>query len=200
MKKSVIFKSIFFLCICLCSFLICGSIAFNLRVHPTKSAPSEKIPKQSEYKEPLGILVFDDERPGGVVLFLDFNSCVTHIILLKDKSEASDLAYTLNRQIKINKTALKEIIDFSGGIILESNGSTLRYTGNQVCKLIYEDNECDLVQIIPQIISAAAQKADKEFYLFLINNTSSNISYIDFFNCKDSLPDTLSNCVITEEE
>lgn len=207
MKKSPIFINIFFLICCLSVFIIFGGVAFNLDVRPTKSAPNEKIPKgnissQSEYITPLGILITDNNLCSAMVAFLDFNSQTTQIILLNDKHDISKVAYTLNREIKITQTALKDIIDFVGGITLESNGNKLRYTGTQVCNILYTNSYSDLnlYEIILQIFYAISVRADKDFFLFLINNTDSNLSYIDFYNCRACLSSTLLNCVITELE
>lgn len=200
MKKNVIFKSIFFLICCLSIFMILGGIAFNLDVRPTKSVPKQNIPKQSEHKEPLGIFITDENLDGAVVAFLDFNAQNTQIILLPNKDKISSVAYTVNRKIKITRHALKEIIDFVGGITLEVSGSKLRYTGTQVCELIYSNSDFSLNEIILQIFHAISVKSDKDFFLFLINHTDSDLSYIDFYNCHDVLSPTLLNSIVTEQE
>ncbi len=205
MKKNVIFKSIFFLVCCLSVFIIFGSVAFNLDVRPTKSIPKDNIPKETvsksnEYIEPLGILIVDDSLNSAVVAFLDFNAQTTQIVLLPQKNNLSNIAYTINRKIKINKHALKEIIDFVGGITIKSNESKLRYTGTQVCDIIYNNTDYNLNEIILQIFYAISFKADKEFFLFLINNTASDLSYIDFYKCRNVLSSTLLNSIVTEQE
>lgn len=198
MKKSIIFKSVFFLACCLCAFLLAGTAAFNMRIQKADAKPQENIKKEGADFSPLGVLILSEEHSGALVAFLDFNASVTQLVLLNDKNDLSSCLYPINRKLYLTKQNLKEIIDSLGGITLKTKDGAFRYTGTQILDMLYSEKHKS--EIVLQIFYALSLSFDEEFFIDLANHTDTDLSYIDFYNCRHALNDTLANCVITAEE
>ena len=200
MKKHYFFKTFFIFIASLCIFTLAGTAAYNFDTSPADTKPQEIIKKEPAVPKPLGILISDNAHSSAIVAFLDFEQTTTPILFFDDKNNLSACVYPINRKITVTEDTVKEFIDKIGGITINNADTPWRYTGTQICDMLYQNETySENPQLILQIFkSIARSKISKENFLFLWEHSQTDISFIDYFTCSDFLSETLLNAVIYE--
>lgn len=127
----------------------------------------------------LAYLEFDEE----CIRLLDIESF--------DESCPEYYGYTVDYTIQISYELIEGIVDRVGGIELEIDGQKQRYTGVQVIDLIAYGRVKDLKrEIILQVFDKISKNSfSKDDFVYIIENSKSNLSFIECFDWIDYLKD-----------
>ena len=178
-KKIVLFLKSFFIS------AFVGTALFGISYYSLK-------PNESPVKQNMSNISYYDYTPESVglsveissektFLFLDFYNKSINIIYDFEKmdSDGSTLGYTVDYYIKGDYEFLAKLVDLIGGIELEENGETFRYTGVQVADMLqisasYDDLERIVIRKILKKIKTTG--LTKEDFLYIIENSETSLS------------------------
>lgn len=167
-----------------------------LRYHINKTLTEAD---QKEYAVPYerrpdnkGIaFVFPDNS--ATLVFLDFeNLCIRLLDIPQFEAQKTEYnGYTVDYEVEMNLTLVEGIVDRVGGIDLEIDGVVMRYTGVQVAELISaKDGNSLKQQLLSQIFEQIEKNNfSKEDFVYIIENSENNLSFIDCIFWLDYLKD-----------
>lgn len=119
----------------------------------------------------------------GVMAHLDFeNSCINVVNIENyDRNNNMYYGYTVDYIIETDYQLIGGIVDRVGGVNVEINGETLRYTGVQIIDLISVNSDVNIkMQIITQIFKQISKNNfSTDDFVYIIENSKSNLSIID---------------------
>lgn len=119
----------------------------------------------------------------GVMAYLDFeNSCINVVNIENyDRNNNMYYGYTVDYIIETDYQLIGGIVDRVGGVNVEINGETLRYTGVQIIDLISVNSDVNIkMQIIIQIFKQISKNNfSTDDFVYIIENSKSNLSIID---------------------
>lgn len=132
-----------------------------------------------------------------VMTYMDFkNSCI-NIVSIENYDITNDLyyGYTSDFIITASYELIGGIIDRVGGINIEFGGEMRRYTGVQVIDSILNGSmEFTKEELIIEIFSQISKNGFlKDDFIYLIENSQSNLSYVDCIYWIDYIKDMSAN-------
>lgn len=117
------------------------------------------------------------------LVYLDFNNVNIRLLDIEsfDPSRPEYYGYTSDYTVYTSYELIEGIIDRVGGIDINHNGETMRYTGVQVIDLIAYGYTADIKQqILLQIFKKISQNSfSKDDFVYIIENSESNLSFLD---------------------
>ena len=168
-------------------FVVSGYFYLNNKLEPAE-INQESVPYYSSAPENAGVLfnICEDK----LLCYMDFEKSEINLLFCKDELNAGDRLYGYSVDYVVNGDydLLTGIIDRLGGIELENDGETLRYTGVQISELLSRTAEREEIRrkIIPQILKKVNcngfQKAD---FLYIIQNSDTNLTVPDCYYWSD---------------
>lgn len=168
-------------------FVSSGYFYLNHELEKTEKSEST-IPYYSQAPENAGVL-FDilDNR---ILFYLDFeNNSINVFKDYKNTSTGEMLnGFRVDYVIKGDYDLLSYIIDCIGGIELETEKETLRFTGVQVIEKIkdYIDSGEIYQKIIPAILEKIKQNGiGREDFIYIIENSETNLTLPDCYYWSD---------------
>lgn len=178
------FKIILTVILCTAFFLgvsyVYLNYSFNKQLSATdikeNSVPYERIPENQ------GIaFVFSDDS--AMLVYLDFKSqCIRLINVPQFKGEQVQYSgYNANFTVHMDYDLIEGIVDRIGGVNLNVNEQTFRYTGVQVVELLLNNNNETLKkQLITEIFNQISKNDfSKDDFIYIIENSKNNLSVID---------------------
>lgn len=149
------------------------------------TVPYEKLPDNK------GIaFVLPDN--GAVLAYLDFEEKSVKVLQIEnfDDDSGEYFGYTCDYTVNVDYNLLSGIIDRTGGVNLNQNGETLRFTGVQVVDLLSVDNSGDIKKQLPhEIFNQISNNGfSKDDFLYLIKNADTDLKitdciyWIDYFD------------------
>ncbi len=164
------------------------------------TAPNSSIPyEKSKCENTCLLLTFPDGS--ATSLYLDFNSPSVSAAVYEEYTpqRESVLGFAPDFTLGFSSEALCGIIDRIGGIELTLNGSEQRYTGIQI------DELAATAKITPELYREILKTVFKKFsavgitsedLVYLIENTSTNLTVPDCYYWQESLPQLFANTFI----
>ena len=163
----------------------CGAY-FYLNYNFNKTAT--KI-EQKDYETPYNPLpqncgiVFVFPNSSATLVYLDFEKTSVNLLDVEqyDENRPEYNGYTADYKVEMSYELIEGIINRIGGINIEIDGATMRYTGFQVIELILTDNNHEIKkQAIKEIFNGIAKNNfSKDDFVYIIENSKSNLSIID---------------------
>lgn len=157
-------------------------LKFNLEKETQSTEQKDYTVPYEKTPENKGI-VFVFPNNSAVLVYLDFESSGVRLLDIEsfDSARPEYYGYAADYTVQTSYELIEGIIDRVGGIDIEQNGETLRYTGVQVIDLIAHGYDGDLKkQILLQIFEQISKNNfSKEDFVYIIENSESNLSFID---------------------
>ena len=136
-------------------------------------------------------LVFSDNS--AALVYLDFKEVCVRILDVEsyDSTRPEYNGYTADYTISVSYELVEGIIDRVGGINIEKDNECYRYTGAQVIDLIaYGRVDNIKKQILKQVFDKISKNSfSKEDIVYIIENSESNLSFVDCIDWIDYLKD-----------
>ncbi len=169
-------------------------LQYNLNKAAAEAQKNDYTVPYERRPENCGIaFVFPDNS--ALLAYLDFEDSSIKLLDLADfQVQTEYFGYTADYTVQVSYELIGGIIDRVGGVSIEYGGETLRYTGVQVVDLIASGGEMGLKkQIILQIFSGISKNNfSKDDFVYIIENSKSNLSIIDCIYWLDYLGDMCS--------
>ena len=131
------------------------------------------------------------------LFYLDFKNLCINVVAIPDFDEKlqSYNGYTNDFQMYVDSGFVEGIIDHIGGIDLTNKDQTLRYTGSQVIDYLENDTTMNTRQEVISQIFKKFSKNDfsKDDFVYIIENSESNLDFIDGIYWIDYLKDMSQN-------
>lgn len=179
-----LFKSAFI--IIFCGALLFGAayayLYYNFNKQTAKAEQKDYTVPYKNVPDNAGIAFLLPDS-SGVVAYLDFeNSCI-NVINIENYDTGNDLyyGYTVDFIVEADYQLIAGIADRVGGVNVETNGKTMRYTGVQILDLISVSSDANIkTQIIMQIFKQISENDfSKDDFVYIIENAESNLTVID---------------------
>lgn len=140
------------------------------------TVPYEHVPDNAG----IGFLLPDSSA---VLVYLNFeNGCINVVNIENyDENNSQYYGYTVDYTIEVTAQLISGIVDRVGGINIQVDGKTLRYTGVQVVELISGNKESNIKsQIIREVFRQISKSGfSKENFVYIIQNTNTDLSLLD---------------------
>ncbi len=151
----------------------------------------ESVPYYAQTPENKGVL-FSFSK-GSVYTFLDFELSTVTVIL--NPESVDDVGYTADYTVNANYSLIAEICDYFDGINLTAGAETLRYTGNQVVELLFEDASNEMrIKVIEAIFQKMAEQGiGVDFFNNIITQSETNLKIPDCYFWADFMDDISKN-------
>lgn len=135
---------------------------------------------------------------GGVFINFDFYSEKTAVIIFDDNVPSDEIlryGYTADVVLQADYDFLARFIDLYGGLELETDSETGRYTGVQVTDMLAHSTSKALKKrVTGELLDKILQNGfTKEQLLFIIENTETDFNYPDGYILIDNLRYPLRN-------
>lgn len=127
-----------------------------------------------------------------VLAYLDFEEKSVKVLQIENFDDVGGeyFGYTCDYTVNVDYNLLSGIIDRTGGVNLNQNGETLRFTGVQVVDLLSVDNSGDIKKQLPhEIFNQISNNGfSKDDFLYLIKNADTDLKitdciyWIDYFD------------------
>ena len=203
MKKSgkTLVSVLLALAICSGVALLCGILLLPASISGPDTLAGEHISGVGYYDFPKSRgLFFIDGRGGGAFVFLDFENITTSVYLFPEKAtlEVLKLPFTTDFTFHITDVFLGRFCDRLGGIEMEGeNGGKRLYFSAALAEFCGQNPDTDKMQ---KISSAFFEKISKtglssEDFMFIIEETKSDLSYTVCYDWIGRLEEMLLNCV-----
>lgn len=118
-----------------------------------------------------------------VLAYLNFENDCINVINIEQYDSGNDLyyGYTADFTVETDYKLIGGIIDRVGGVNIEIDGETLRYTGIQVIDLISQNSNSDIKnQIIIGVFEQISKNNfSKDDLWYIIENSNSSLTVID---------------------
>lgn len=199
-------KNRHFLLICLLAFLASGCVGILIPI----TVPEKQSAVEAKHES----VPYSYEEPDDVCFMLSFLDAEWEIII--DFENRRTLAVTNTNEmfslqekyIDIPKTALGDIIDRIGGLDLTLtvtadgyDNQPRHYTGCQILNLfeVIDASAPETKSLKNQLVCAIFEKFSSldfsnEDFCYIINNSNTNITYIDYFPVSAALNECFSVC------
>lgn len=182
-NKNVFKKALIIFCSALIFFF--GAYAYldyNLNRQTAKADQKDYSVPYNPVPDNAGIAFLLPDS-SAVLAYLDFeNECINVVDIEKyDNGNNLYFGYTVDFTVHTDYQLIGGIIDRIGGVNIEINGETLRYTGIQVIDLISKNYDKNIKpQIISQIFEQISKNNfSKDDFVYIIENSSSNLTIVD---------------------
>lgn len=161
----------------------------------------DKIPYDNT-PENCGLLfVMPEDKK--LLFFLDFRQEISYIINVENNGVSGDFAgYPADYRFITDYYSLAAVIDRLGGIDMEIEGEVLRYTGIQVCDLVFKDCPSDIrFKAVSSLCERISENGfSNDDFAFLIENTKTNLKMPDCFYWQKYIKSIFSNSVFVNWE
>lgn len=118
-----------------------------------------------------------------VIAYLDFENRCINVINIDAYDITNNLyyGYTIDFIVETDYQLIGGIVDRVGGVNIQLNGETLRYTGVQVIDLISVNSDANIKpQLITQIFKQISENDfSKDDFIYIIENSKSNLTVVD---------------------
>ncbi len=188
LKRETFSKNIFkrALIIFLCGALFFGAayayLDYNLNKQTAKADQKDYTVPYKNIPDNAGIAFLLPDG-SGVMAYLDFESSCINVVNIEnyDRNNNMYYGYTVDYIIEADYQLIGGIVDRVGGVNIEINGETLRYTGVQVIDLLSVNQDKNVKpQIITQIFKQISKIGfSKDDFVYIMENSESNLSIID---------------------
>ena len=185
---------------------MCASLLFGISFSYLKHSLTPETSETQQQEE--GVLynkktpancgisfVFDEQS--ACLIYLDFKGGCINVIDIPqfDKNISFYNGYSNDFQVYTKEGFVEGIVDRIGGIDLELDGETLRLTGLQVADYFCQNDTHEKRQKIIAQIFEKFSKNDfaKEDFVYIIENSKSNLNFIDCIYWLDYLKDMSQN-------
>lgn len=169
---------------------------YNLNKQTAKTDQKDYTVPYENLPDNTGI-VFSLPSGSAVMAYLDFeNNCINVVNIEKyDSSNNMYYGYIADFVVETDYQLIGGIIDRVGGVNIEINGETLRYTGVQVIDLIsVKYDESIKMQIISQIFEQISKIGfSKEDFVYIIENSNGNLTIVDCIYWLDNIDEICAN-------
>ena len=132
-----------------------------------------------------------------VMAYLDFeNRCINVInVEVYDITNNLYYGYTVDFTVETDYQLIGGIVDRVGGVNIQLNGETLRYTGVQVIDLISVNLDTNIKpQLITQIFNQISKNDFlKDDFVYIIENSKSNLTVVDCIYWLDYIDEMRGN-------
>ncbi len=195
MKKSKIFKKAFIVFCCATVFFLLSYAYLHFNLQPTDTPADQKeynIPYKKTPDDCGLAFILPDESC--LLVYLNFTDSAVNIINIDtfDYENKIYYGYNVDFTIQTDYSLIAGIIDRVGGIVLETNGETLRYTGTQIVDIIAvsEVDENVKRQVVLQIFSQISKNNfSKDDFVYIIENSETNLTVPDCLDWLDYIYD-----------
>ena len=140
------------------------------------TVPYEKLPDNAG----IAFLLPDSST---LLAYLDFENNCINVLNIENYDSSNNLyyGYTVDFTVETDYQFIAGLVDRVGGVNIETNGETLRYTGIQLIDLISTGCDSDIKsQIISQIFEQISKNDfSKDDFVYIIENSKSNLSVVD---------------------
>lgn len=183
----------------MCGLLFFGIAYSYLQLSLNGAFSTDNKDQQTPYKiypKNSGVAIVLDDG-SAVLAYLDFKNNNIKLVDIPqfDKGIEEYNGFSVDYTVQTNSTLLEGVIDRVGGVNLKCDGKKMRYTGNQVVELISNGCENELkqqlfLQIFNQIAKNDFSKSD---FVYIMENSKSNLSIVECITWIDYLPDMCEN-------
>ena len=193
-----IFKRIFIVSFCgvlffCASYLYLDSSVGNLSFKTNQTdeeTPYKLLPQNSG-------IVFILPDDSAVMAYLDFkNNCINLIDVQQyDKNQTVYYGYPAEYSVEVSYDLIEGIVDRIGGINLEYQDESLRFTGRQTVEIIKQNDIKEMKrQLIFEIFNCIAKNNfSKSDFVYIIENSKSNLSIVECITWIDYIRDMCKN-------
>lgn len=185
MNKKKALKSAFII-FCVAVLFFAASFAYlqiNLQPNQEADAKDYSVPYESLPQNKCIVLSFPSES--ALLLNLNFTEKCIYAANLDDFSQEADsyYGYTVDFTLCLDYEDIAGIIDLVGGVNLELNGETLRYTGIQLTEILSVDSENSVKsQIINAVFDSISKNGfSNSDFAYIIENSDTNLTMPDCF-------------------
>lgn len=202
MKKKKPFLTAILLSVTLCSGILFLTALFltPAEIGKSYSPAGESVPNvpYSSLPENRCILVLH-ENGSGALLYLNFSDIALEIHLF-DKNceeEAEKLGYIIDYKMETTNDFIFSLCDRIGGIEITENGETYKYLGSSMAQFLEKKPGSDTLLKISEgffekFAKIGLSSAD---FMFIMENTTTNLNYPTVYDWLDFLPELLCNCI-----
>ena len=196
-KTKVLLKTYLICALCCAFFVLTGYIYLEF---PEEKVDNQvpSVPYYSYTPDSAGVLF--DISGNLVFTFLDFERESISLVFCEENYSYEDeiYGYTVDYTITADHNLIGGIVDLLDGIELEKEGEKLSFMGSQVvAELTTTTNSEEKRYIIKQIISKIAQKGlGKKDFLYIIENSETNLTVPDCYYWSDSIKAVCKTVVI----
>lgn len=138
-------------------------------------------------------IAFVYPNSSATLVYLDFENTCIRLLDLNDFSENQKYyrGYSADYSVKTSYELIEGLVDRVGGVNIEYGGELLRYTGVQVIDLISNGCGAEIKnQILAEIFKQISKNNfSKEDFVYIIENSESNLSIIDCIYWLDYIKD-----------
>lgn len=187
-KKIKYFLKLTAICFLVGIIFVCsGYFYLNQKFTQTEKS-DETIPYYNSAPENAGVLF--DICSTRTLFYLNFEKNTISILSDNKNTEIGDTlyGYPIDYTIIGNYDLLEYIIDSLGGIELETENETLRYTGVQIADTLRKTTDTKEVykKIIPKIFDKIKEQGImREDLLYIIENSETNLTFPDCYYWSD---------------
>lgn len=132
-----------------------------------------------------------------VIAYLDFENRCINVINVEAYDITNNLyyGYTVDFTVETDYQLIGGIVDRVGGVNIQLNGETLRYTGVQVIDLISVNLDANIKpQLITQIFKQISENDfSKDDFIYIIENSKSNLTVVDCIYWLDYIDEMRGN-------
>lgn len=173
-----------------------GYLKYNFGIKTTQiNQKADYVPYQKTPSNCGMTFVFPESN--AYLFYLDFENLRINVINIPEFDEKiySYNGCTNDFQMYADSQFVEGIIDRIGGIDLTNQSETLRYTGSQVIDYLANDTSMNVRQkIISQILKKFSKNGfSKDDFVYIIENSESNLDFIDGIYWIDYLKDMSQN-------
>ncbi len=174
------FLSICFLCGLM--FVLGGYYYLNKSIKPADT-DTESVPYTFSAPQNSGIIISINESP--TFVYLDFEEEWLRVIIPPSRDFENEIyGYPIDYKIAADYDFVTALIDYAGGIELDIEGKSLRYTGVQVTDIL--SRTADTSELKRNIINSLLEKIsvdgiDSEILNYIVEKTETNLSMPDCY-------------------
>lgn len=182
-----------------CSALFLGVsyayLRFNL--NETAKAQQENYTVPYEYIPDNAGIAFLLPNSSAVLVYLNFENNCINVVNVENYDKNNDLyyGYTADYTVEVTTELLSGIVDRIGGVNIQKDEETLRYTGVQVAELISQNEDSSIkTQIISEVFRQISKNGfTKENFVYIIQNAKTNLSLLDCIEWLDYIDEIRGN-------
>ena len=193
-----IFKRIFIVLFC-CTLFFSAAYLYLDNTIGKASFKTDQKDEETPYKllpQNSGI-VFILPDNSAVMAYLDFESNCINLVDVEqyDQSQTVYHGYPAEYNVQVSYALIEGIVDRIGGINLDFQGESLRFTGSQTVAIIKQSDIKEIKrQLIFEIFNCMAKNNfSKGDFVYIIENSKSNLSIVDCIIWMDYIRDMCKN-------
>ena len=155
---------------------------YNLNVQTAEADQKDYTVPYENLPDNAGIAFLLPDS-SAVITYLDFENRCINVINIDAYDITNNLyyGYTVDFTVETDYQLIGGIVDRVGGVNIQLNGETLRYTGVQVIDLISVNLDANIKpQLITQIFKQISENDfSKDDFIYIIENSKSNLTVVD---------------------